>query len=412
MPTEPSAPRALAESELEHFYRLDELAFGEEPASRQAAEVSRQLLERDRTIGVFDGTHLVGGASIFTLDMTVPGGRIPLAGVSWVSVMPTHRRRGILTSMMRYQLHGLHESGGEAVAGLTASEPPIYGRFGYGPATRAAVLTIPRQYSALRIPEGADSIALRFTPTDESREVCEEIYARQVPKRPGMLVRTPSWAMAYYTDVDQWRAGRSRLWTVLAERDGKAVGYTRYRTKYRESEGRPAGEVSVSELYADDAASYAALLRYLTEIDLMTTTRLDGIPLDGRAMHLLQNVRAANAHVKDALYLRLVDVDRALASRSFAAPIDLVLDVADPFCPWNAGRRRLTGDETGACCAPTAAAADLTLDVRELGAAYLGGTSLAALGAAGLVKEHRRGALATAARAFAADPEPWIPFGF
>ncbi len=144
MPTELSAPRPLAESEFDQFLYLDELAFGSEPPSAAALEIDKALLECDRTIGVFDGPQLVGGASIFSFEMTVPGGRIPMAGVSWVSVMPTHRRRGILSSMMRHQLHDLHESSGEAVAGLTASEPPIYGRFGYGLASRIAQLTIPR----------------------------------------------------------------------------------------------------------------------------------------------------------------------------------------------------------------------------------------------------------------------------
>lgn len=412
MPTEPSAPRPLAESEFDQFLSLDELAFGSEPPSAAALEIDRALLERDRTIGVFDGPQIVGGASLFSFEMTVPGGRIPMAGVSWVSVMPTHRRRGILSSMMRHQLHDLHDSGGEAVAGLTASEPPIYGRFGYGLASRVAQLTIPRQYSGLRLPAGSDAVSLRVVSTEESREVCEEVYARQVPKRPGMLVRSPAWANAYASDPDDWRAGRSRLRTVLAERDGQAVGYTRYRVKQDFSNGAPAGQVSVSELYADDAAVYAALLRYLVSIDLMTTTVLPGVPLDAPPLRLLDNPRAANVCVKDALYLRLIDVDRALASRTYSAQIDVVIDVTDTFCPWNAGRWRLTGGEKGATCERTTAAPDITLGVRELGSAFLGGASLASLGAAGLAEERRNGALAEASRAFVTDLEPWMSFGF
>lgn len=412
MPTEPSAPRVLAESEFDQFYRLDELAFGSEPPSAAALEIDKRLLERDRTIGVFDGPQIVGGASIFTFEMTVPGGPIPMAGVSWVSVMPTHRRRGILSSMMRHQLHGLHESGGEAVAGLTASEPPIYGRFGYGLASRVALLTIPRPHSGLRMPSGSDAVTLRLTPTEESQAICEEVYARQVSTRPGMLVRSPAWAEAYAADPDDWRAGRSSLRTVLAERDGQAVGYTRYRVKREFKDGAPSGQVDVSELYADDAASYAVLLRYLVSIDLMTTTTLSGVPLDAPPFGLLENIRAADVRVKDALFIRLVDVDRALASRTYSAQIDVVIDVVDTFCPWNARHWRLTGDEKGASCERTAAAADLSLGVRELGSVFIGGSSLAALASAGLVEERRSGALIEASRAFATDLEPWLPFGF
>src|SRR5438270_8020918 len=256
MPTEPFVPRALAESELDQFFSLDELAFGTEPPSAALREVDRQLLEVDRTIGVFDGPQIVGGASIFTFEMTVPGGRVPLAGVSWVSVMSTHRRRGILSSMMRHQLHGLHESGGEAVAGLTASEPPIYGRFGYGLASRTAQLTIPRSQSAVRMPQGTDAVTLRLIPTEESLEACEQVYARQLFTRPGMLVRTPAWAKVCIADIDEWRAGRSKLRTVLAERDGQTVGYAHYRVKRQFGMPTPTGDVSVEELYGDDAASY------------------------------------------------------------------------------------------------------------------------------------------------------------
>ena len=412
MPTEPSAPRPLAESEFDQFLYLDELAFGSEPPSAAALEIDKGLLERDRTIGVFDGPQLVGGASIFSFEMTVPGGRIPMAGVSWVSVMPTHRRRGILSSMMRHQLHDLHESGGEAVAGLTASEPPIYGRFGYGLASRVARLTIPRLHSGLRMPAGSDAVSLRVVPTEESLEASEEVYARQVPKRAGMLVRTPAWANAYASDPEDWRDDRSRLRTVLAERDGQAVGYTRYRVKQEFSNGAPAGRVSVNELYADDAAAYAVLLRYLVSVDLMTTTELPGVPLDAPPLRLLDNPRAANASVKDALYIRLVDVDRALASRTYSAQIDTVIDVTDTFCPWNAGRWRLTGDEKGATCERTSAAPDIALGVRELGSVFLGGASLVSLGAAGLVEERRNGALVEASRAFVTDLEPWMSFGF
>lgn len=412
MPTELSAPRAIAGSEFDRFFDLDELSFGSAPLSAAALEIDKRLLEPDRTIGVFDGSQLVGGSSIFTFEMTVPGGRVPMAGVSWVGVMPTHRRRGILSSMMRHQLHGLHESGGEAVAGLTASEPPIYGRFGYGLASRVAFLTIPRQHSAMRIPAGSEAITLRLVGNEESLDICEAVYARQVPTRPGMLVRTPGWAAAFAADPDEWRAGRSKLRTVLAERDGQAVGYTRYRVGRASEAVIPAGQVSVTELYADDAASYAALLRYLMSIDLTTTTALSAIPLDAPPMHLLENIRAAEARVRDALYIRLVDVDRALASRIYSAQIDVVIEVADEFCPWNTGRWRLTGDEKGARCERTTAAAELSLGVRQLGSVFLGGASLASLGAAGLVEEQRRGALVEASRAFATDLEPWMSFGF
>jgi predicted acetyltransferase len=412
MATEQHAPRPLDAAELDSFLELDEIVFTQSPVSPELSAVDRDLLELDRTIGVFAGAEIVAGASIFTFSMTVPGGRIPMAGVSWVSVLPTHRRRGILSAMMRHQLHGLHESGGEPVAALTASEPPIYGRYGYGPATQAAVLSVPRHHNALRLPDGVDDVTLRMVPTAESQPVCAEIFAREVDRRPGMLELTPGWARVSVADLAEWREGRSRLRTILAERDGRPVGFARYRTKSDFKLSGPNGRVDVDQIIADDPAAYAALLRYVLDIDLTSSTQLYRIPVDSPALHLLMNLRAADLRLDDVLYVRLVDVDRALAARTYAAQIDLVIEVADLFCPWNDGRWRLTGDEKGARCERTDAAPDLALGVRELGAAYLGGTSLSALARAGLVEERRTGAVSEAARAFASELAPWLPYGF
>ena len=412
MPTEVLVPRPLVEAEFDQLLHIDEVVFTTEPPSPESLAISRDLLELDRSIGVFDGPQLVGAASIFSLELSVPGGLVPLAGVSWVSVLPTHRRRGVLSSMMRHQLHGLHESGGEAIAGLTVSEPPIYGRFGYGPAARGLTLTIPRQHNALRLPEGVEQVTLRLVPTAETVDLCNEIYARQVPKRPGMLVRTPAWGRSHAADPDQWREGRSKLRTVLAERDGQAVGYARYRTKDEFTYSGPRGRVDVSEVFADDVAAYAAVLRYLLNIDLTIKTDTGRIPLDEPIVHLLMNLREAEARLDDVLYLRLVDVDRALASRTYATPIDLIFEVTDRFCPWNDGRWRLIGDEKGARCDRTDTTPDLALDVRELGTTFLGGVTFTSLAAAGLVEERRGGALGEASRAFGVDLAPWLSYGF
>ena len=412
MPTHQLVPRPLTEDEFDQFMELDEVVFTEGPPSPELAAINRELLELDRSIGVFDGPLMVGGASIFTFEMNVPGGLVPLAGVSWVSVLATHRRRGVLSSMMRHQLHGLHETGGEALAGLTASEAPIYGRFGYGPATKAVSMTIPRHANALRLPEGTDAVTLRLVSTADTIDVCEEVCARQIHKRPGAIVCTPAWARVHAADLAEWRSGGSRLRTVLAERGGEVVGFTRYRTKPGFSQGVHAGRVNVSGILADDAAAYAALLRYLVNIDLTSTTALGGLPPDAPVVHLLMDPRAAELSVDDKLYLRLVDVDRALASRTYSTPLDLVIEVADVFCPWNDGRWRLSGDEKGAHCERTIATPDLALGVRELGAAFLGGVTFTSLAAAGLVEERRGGALGEATRAFSTGLAPWLSYGF
>jgi predicted acetyltransferase len=411
MPASELSVRPISEPELSRFIEVDNVVFLEGPPSPEMTEWQRRFLEVDRTIGVFDGQAQVGGASIFTMRLTVPEGRqVPLAGVSWVNMLPTHRRRGALTKMMRHQLHDLHERGAEPVAGLTASHPAIYGRYGYGRATYAVTLTIKREHNALRVPPGTDDVTLRLVDPKSAIEICKEKYSRQVLRRPGMLEKPDWWYEFDVADLPEMREDYSNVRMAVAERDGAAVGYASYRTKPT-GPGHE-GKEYVRGVYADDPAAYAALWRMLLNVDLVNTIVVPSIPMDDPLLAMLDSARYADPTVKDDLYLRFVDVDRALTARAYAAPIDVVLEVVDEFCPWNAGRWRLAGDEKGATCERTDSAADIRVDVRELGAVYLGGVTLRALADAGQVVEHTTGAVRAASRAFASDVQPWLPLGF
>jgi predicted acetyltransferase len=405
--------RVLTSTDLDQLAELTEIVFNSEPYSDEERKIDEELHELDsgRAVGVFDGDELAGVGTVTTFELTVPGGVLPMLGVLLIGVKSTHRRRGVMSRIIRHQLHTVHEEGGEPLAGLTASESVIYGRFGYGQAAYSAFFTVPRHRAALRPVAGIDDVRIRIVPTADSVEVCEGIHARQVGKRPGMMARPEAWARVYAADLDRWRGGRSALRTVLAERGGDAVGYARYRTKDDWDAGVPKGSTDVSEIHADDVAAFAALVRYLTDIDLTTATGFMKQPVDSPLVYLLADLRAAQMRIRESLYLRVVDVDRALAGRRYADPVDLVLELTDELCPWNAGRWRLTGDEKTAECVRTDAAADLSLDVRELAAVYLGGTTLAALEQAGLVTGLRPGAVAVASRAFATQLAPWLQYG-
>jgi predicted acetyltransferase len=401
--------RTLTSSDFDQLIELDEMVFHDEPSSAEIRAMSAELQDLDggRGTGVFDGDELVGVGTINGFQMAVPGGLLPLAGVLLIGVKPTHTRRGVMSRVIRHQLHTLHEQGLEPLAGLTASESVIYGRFGYGVATYSGNLTVPRHRAGLRPVQGAADVRIRMVPTADTVELCEAIHARQVGTRAGMLVRPQSWARLYAADPEQWRDGRSVLRTVLAERDGRAIGFARYRTRSDEK----AGYTWVQQMHADDVAGYAALAGYLLNLDLTAGTKFSRQPLDSPLVYLLSDFRSAEMRVADELYLRLVDVDRALAGRTYSAPVNVVLEVGDGLCPWNAGRWRLTGDEKGATCTRTEDAADVALDVRELASAYLGGATLLALAGAGQVSELRPGAVTDASRAFATDLAPWLQFG-
>ncbi|CAM5326466.1 hypothetical protein SSPIM334S_08223 [Streptomyces spiroverticillatus] len=409
--------RVLTEAEWEPFYASLERAFAV-TESQEEQQLYRDLTEFDRTLGVWEGDSCVATAGAFSFRMTVPGGAsLPVAAVTMVSVAATHRRRGVLTSMMRHQLDDVRARG-EAVAVLVASEPMIYGRFGYGVGTFETRAEIDTARVRIAVPEGTDDVRLRYAQVTDPgvHRTCEEIYARAVPGRPGMMARQPGWDRLPMLDPEKDREGATALQCVLAEdADGTVLGFARFRVKPQWSAAGADGVVFLEDLEAVGPRApqaAAALWRFLFDLDLTSKLVALNRPSDDTWVHLVSDVRRSSLVLRDALHVRLVDVGAALEARTYRTPVDVVLEVEDAFCPWNEGRWRLTGDAKGAVCVRTAEPADLALSVRELGAAYLGGVSLAALAAAGRVRELREGAVAEAAAAFGSDVAPWLPHGF
>jgi len=404
--------RVLQQIDWDVWYDNLVRAFGGVPESSEERGLYNALTEYDRSLGVWDDEQIVGTASAFSFRVTVPGGAsVPAAGITMVSVAATHRRRGVLTTMMRRQLDDIR-AGGEPLAVLTASEPAIYGRFGYGIGTQQLNAEIDTSRVRLSVPPGTDDVRLRYAAPADVLDACEAVYARLVPGRPGMLARLSGWERLGLLDPEGERDGASPLQCVVAERDGEIVGYTRFRVK---PEWGPAGHNGVVILLDQeglDPAARAALWRFLFGLDLTSTLRTRARPVDEDVLHLVSDIRRCNLRLKDSLHVRLVDVGAALEARTYQTPVDVVFEVEDAFCPWNEGRWRLTGDAKGASCVRTKDAADLALSVRELGAAYLGGVSLASLATAGRVRELRQGALAEASVAFSSAIAPWLPHGF
>ncbi|MEV4614516.1 GNAT family N-acetyltransferase [Kitasatospora sp. NPDC049258] len=426
MTADPSAPRTpdspqpltvrpLAAAEWDTWYRGLEIAFGGEQEQPEERALWHELTEIDRSLAICDGEQIVGGGSAFSFRMAVPGGAVlPAAGVTMVGVLPTHRRRGALTALMRRQLHEVRARG-EALAVLTASEPAIYGRFGYGLGSWRMAVTVPSARISLPALPGP-ALRLRLADPAAAGPDCERLYAALVPGRPGMLERRPGWEKLPLLDALGAREGASPLQCVLAEeRDsGRLVGYARYAVKGEWVRDIAAGTVRVRDIEALSPQAYAALWSYLLELDLTEQVHAGNRPVDDPLLFLVSDPRRLEPRVGDSLFVRLVDVAAALAGRGYPGPVDLVLELTDGFCPWNAGRWRLRSDGPGkgASCDRTERPAELALDVRALGSAYLGGVTLAALGAAGQVREVRDGALAEASRAFASDLAPWLPHGF
>jgi len=406
--------RPVTDDELDHFFRVLSRAFGEDIRPEEIV-LERLTAEADRTLAAFDGDELIATAGAFTFDLAVPGARLPAAGVTYVGVAPTHRRRGVLTSMMQRQLHDIHDRG-EPVAVLWASESSIYGRYGYGVASRRMDIEVERVHGRLRPDLAVDeSIELRIVPPSAIRAEVEAIERAVVDERPGQFVRDARWIDTVLADLECRRHGRSETRGVLATRDGRAVGYATYSEKPGAIRGHALsdGDVSVIAQRALDPAAELALTRLLLSLDLMRRVRWWNQPIDSPIPHLLADPRQAKSILTDGLHARIVDVPSALSGRRYSRPVDVTIAVADDRCPWNAGAWRLTAGADGAAtCERSDAAADVTLEIEALGAAYLGGTSLASLAAAGRVSTTEPLRLDELSLAFGWSREPWCPVIF
>ncbi|MFW6091928.1 MAG: GNAT family N-acetyltransferase [Actinomycetota bacterium] len=353
--------------------------------------------EPERTHVVAADGRLVATGGVLTREMSVPGGTVPVAHVTDVAVAPTHRRRGLLSRIMDAQLEEISRLGSEPLAALWASEGSIYGRFGYGPAARHVWYSIPTRETAL--PGTAPPGRLRQVRPGEALEPLADVYDRVRVERPGLSGRPGNWWKHLTADPKAQRRGRSALRAVLYE-DGGTQGYALWRVKASWGDTGPDGEVDVTEVVAATADAYAALWRFLLSIDLTRTVKYPGATVDEPLPHLLTDPQAMRATLSPSVWIRVVDLPGALAARRYAMPVDVVVQVSDTLLPRNAGRWRVVGDRSSAKCERTDADPDLGLDIRDLGAAYLGGTSLVSLAATGRVVEHRPGALVEASTAF------------
>jgi len=376
-------------------------AFHESPDSA-ARDVEGSVIEPERTLVVEDGSTIVGHAGAYTRELTVPGAIVPAAHVTLVSVAGTHKRRGLLTRMMHRQLREFAAAGREPIAVLWASETKIYPRFGYGPAAQRLRMEIMSREVRLPAtsPPGLPGRLRLVEPKDAVADLAK-VYEQLRAERTGWSSRDDRWWQYVLADLESQREGATALHGVVHDTPQGPTGYALWRTKGIWDRHGPNGDVQVREVVAADPAAYAALWQFLLTIDLTRTVSVHFSAVDEPLQYLVDEPRRLGSNLADALWIRIVDLPRALTARAYAAPVDVVLDVTDPLLAQNTGRWRLTvGPDGAATCTATADPADLACTVLELGSAYLGATSLAALGATGTVRELTPGTLRRASTAF------------
>lgn len=375
-------------------------------------EPFQKVQEPDRAFGFAVDGRWIATCGAFTRTMTVPGGSVPTAAVTAVTVSPTYRRRGLLTAMMKHQLEDIHRRS-EPVALLWASESLIYGRFGYGHATPR--LRISGQTPATAFLTGVDlgEGSVGEVERDDWLAAAMPLYDGLLGQRPGSLNRDASWWQVRLHDPEPWRRGAAALRFALHyDRSGQVDGFASFRVKGGDSGDNPAGEVQVADIEAGEPSAYAALWRFLLDLDLVRTFSRHNAPVDEPLRYLVADSRMIATELTDGTYARLVDVPAALQARAYAADLDVVIAVSDPLFPHNDASFRVQAGPDGADVSETRRRADVSLSVRDLGAIYLGGTQLSSLQSAGLVTEWTAGAVAAITAAFAAPRPPFCPDHF
>ncbi|MCC5952321.1 MAG: GNAT family N-acetyltransferase [Acidimicrobiia bacterium] len=414
--------RTATDADWDEVWRIDRTVFGgsSDPAHSDAEQrvlpIERVLVAEDPHDGI------VGTAGDYPFELTLPGGvAASAAGVTNVGVLPTHRRRGILRSLMDRQLDDI-AARGEPLAMLNASEAPIYGRFGYGLATRYAVWRLDNRAVGAALRAGADTHRLRLVDRSVAAEPLADIYERARLRRPGTVARTDEWWTMLLGDAEMWKGGGEHTVVVSHPLDagdagdgGDATagsrapdGYALYRLHHDGPNGW--FRLVVRELVATNADAARALWCYLCEVDLVGAVDAEVAVDEPLYWQVPDPRRIRTRELRDFLFVRVLDAPAALAARRYARPVELVLDVEDRSRPTGAaaGRFRLGGAPDGAECQAVGdeVAPDLRLDVTALGSLLLGGVRPSWLAAAGTLVELRPGAL-VAAEAFCSDPEPF-----
>ncbi|TCC03668.1 GNAT family N-acetyltransferase [Kribbella soli] len=361
-----------------------------------ADDLGRQLFEPERTLVATDGAEIIGTTKALTRDLSVPGAVVDAAHVTGVGVRATYRRRGVLSQLMGRQLREVPE----AIAVLWASEPAIYGRFGYG----AAAWGTNYEIDLRRVGPTNDRIrpgALGVLTVDEALKELPTVLRRAQEQRPGVSGRSDLRWQKHLEDKPDDRGGRTAR-QILVHRDeaGTINGYALWRGKMNWVPTGPANEVLVEELVAPDATAYRVLWQHLLTMDLTAKVGYGYAAVDEPLQQLVSTPTALERRVGESLWLRVTDVPRALQQRQYAVPVDVVLDVTDDLIEANTGRFRLTADGSSVRCERTDDPADLSLSIAVLGAAYLGGRPLAEFAPTGRVTEHTPGTLARATAAF------------
>jgi predicted acetyltransferase len=399
--------RHPTEAELPAYLESLSTAFLQRPDVAMVAVDLKPFWDLNRLWAAFEGDRIAGTFRSWPTELTVPGGQcLPASAISAVTVLPTHRRRGILRSMIATE-HAAMRDRGEVLGLLHSAEYPIYGRFGYGPGCPIVTWTLNARTTAFHDnPPGTIEFVL---PSDSTREMMKRVFDAWRVGQPGEIRRRDyGWDFDLGLRETGWQPRWKGFVVLRGDAAGNVDGYVRYRAEEKWDQGQNRGIITVDDFQASSDDAYTALWRFLGNVDLVATVKAENRNPRERLPWLLTNARAAVASdLFDGLWVRVLDVPRALEARTYEREASLVLELIDTEAPGGRLRLHLDAGPEGATCRPTDRSPDLTFDVAALGASYLGGPRLRDAVLAKGVDEHRPGALLSLDRLLKTLDEPW-----
>jgi predicted acetyltransferase len=391
--------RSATDADWPAIALLDATSFGRF-GHPESLDAWRSMMPPEGTVLACDRGDIVGMSHYLDMQLTVPGGAVvPMAGVTIVGVAPTHRRRGILRAMYT-ELHDRIAQARYPIAGLTASEGGIYGRFGYGPATIEQELTIDRRFARFR-DDAPDPGGVRLIKPADHRDELERSYDSWRQRTPGGLVRPKALWDEVLADRESNRRGGTELY-AFSHPDGYAL--------YRVFGDHPMF-VRVGEFVAATTDARIALCRALFGLDLMETVHI-GTHVGDPLPYLLTDHRVARlTHQEDDLWLRIMDVPTALEARTYEADVSAVIELTDGFRR-DGGRFALEVRDGRARCTPTTAAPDIRMDLDVLGSLYLGTHQASSFAGANRLHASEPGLIKRFDAAFVTDAPAILGYGF
>ncbi len=376
--------RFIEPAHRDEFHSLVTRAFGGSEEFDQVLHDRWEATFRtDLCIGAFDGDRLVGTFSSHDLDLSLPGAEVPMAGTTIVTVEPSHRRRGLLTRMMRMHLDQARERN-QPCAGLWATSSQIYDRFGYGVATLWTEASFDTRRTSVSGTE--DGVSIRLITTDEAKAVVPGIFDNVFRQRPGMISRNDAWwKHRIFLDHPSMRGGMSALRWVVAERDSSVIGYAAYRQKTDWDHEGGNGKTNIVEMMPGDDAARRALWHYLSHVDLYPNVTYWNMPADDPLPWLLDNPRLLTIRPNDSLWLRILDVAQMFEARHYVNDGAITLGVKDPIYDDIGGTYRLEITGGRATVERSDRAVDVELGISELGSVFFGSVRARSLAAANRV---------------------------